>query len=72
MIKMIHRNILFLNILLIGRSINCEDSVNIHVQYSLLLTSPSKSNSVLVIRSGCTKSDYAKIEAIASFVRSFS
>ena len=25
-----------------------------YVQYSLLLTSPSKSNSVLVIRSGCT------------------
>ena len=62
MIKMIHRYILFLNILLIGRSINCEDSVNIHVQYSLLLTSPSKSNSVLVIRSGCTSVIMQKVK----------
>ena len=62
MIKMIHGNILFLNILLIGRSINCEDSVNIHVQYSLLLTSPSKSNSVLVIRSGCTNVIMQKVK----------
>ena len=40
----------------------CHIQIYTYVQYSLLLTSPSKSNSVLVIRSGCTSVIMQKVK----------